>query len=103
MVLAASDRAASFNSLLLAHRFSWRSAAVCLKLGEDWTWLANCKMSRLTRTGLRSVSTRRELRGITAPTASHNGRNVALAVPTRLFLSPSRPSLERVSYPRLLQ
>ena len=42
-------------------------------------------------------------RGITAPTASHNGRNVALAVPTRLFLSPSPPSLERVSHPRLPQ
>ena len=34
-------------------------------------------------------------RGITAPTAFHNGRNGALAVPTRLFLSPSPPSLER--------
>ena len=42
-------------------------------------------------------------RGITAPTAFHNGRNVALAVPTRLFLSPSPPSLERVSHPRLPQ
>jgi len=42
-------------------------------------------------------------RGITAPTASHNGRNVALAVPTRLFLSLSPPSLERVSHPRLPQ
>ena len=29
--------------------------------------------------------------------------NVALAVPTRLFLSPSPPSLERVSHPRLPQ
>ena len=41
--------------------------------------------------------------GITAPTASHNGRNVALAVPTCLFLSPCPPSLERVSHPRLPQ
>src|SRR5687768_4311016 len=38
-----------------------------------------------------------------APTASHNGRNVALTVPACLFLSPSPPSLERVSYPRLAQ
>jgi hypothetical protein len=27
----------------LAHPFSWRSAAVCLKLGIDRTQLANCK------------------------------------------------------------
>jgi hypothetical protein len=38
--------------------------------------------------------------GITAPTAFYNGRNVAFAVPTRLFLSSSPPSLERVSHPR---
>ena len=49
--------------------------------------LANPEPSTLTRTN----------------SASHNGRNVALAVPTRLFLSPSPPSLERVSHPRLPQ
>src|SRR4249919_2209841 len=49
--------------------------------------LANPEPSTLTRTN----------------SASHNGRNVAHAVPTRLFLSPSPPSLERVSHPRLPQ
>ena len=52
---------------------------------------------RLYHLGFRSVSTRARTPGITAPTASHNGRNVALAVQTRLFLSPSPPRLERIS------
>jgi hypothetical protein len=39
--------------------------------------------------------------GITASTAFYDGRNVALAVRTRPFLSSSPPSLERVSHPRL--
>ena len=34
----------------------------------------------------------RELPGIPAPTAFYNGRNVAVSVPTRLFLSPFRPA-----------
>src|SRR6476619_6221347 len=49
--------------------------------------LANPEPSTLTRTN----------------SASHNGRNVALTVSTRLFLSPSPPSLVRVSHPRLPQ
>src|SRR5580692_4809406 len=53
----------------------------------------------MTDLGLRSVSTR----GITAPTASHNRRKCGACRPTRLFLSPSPPSLERVSHPRLPQ
>ena len=31
------------RGFFMAHRFSWRSEAVCLKLGVDRTWLANCK------------------------------------------------------------
>jgi hypothetical protein len=31
------------SELPLLHRFSWRNAAVCLKLVVDRTWLADCK------------------------------------------------------------
>jgi NAD(P)H-dependent flavin oxidoreductase YrpB (nitropropane dioxygenase family) len=47
----------------------------------------------LTHLGLRSRFNAAQTRGITAPTAFYNGRNVALAVPTRLFLSSSPPGL----------